>query len=166
MTPRDREYVAALCAEKAGLRVDAEKEYLLENRLGPVARREGFASVHELVQAVRDRGEDRQVWAVVEAMSPAETAFFRDPGTFDLLASHTLADLAASRPGGTLRIWSAACGAGQEIYSLAMMLDERPPPGVRVELHGADLCERRLEKAQAGLYSQFEVQRAGLRPLR
>ena len=78
MTPQDGRTVAALCAERAGLRVDSEKEYLIENRLGPVARREGFGSIPDLLQAVRDRGDERLAWAVVEAMSPAETAFFRD----------------------------------------------------------------------------------------
>ena len=61
MTPQDRELVARLCGDRAGLKVDPEKSYLLENRLGPVARREGFGSVHELVVAVRDRDEERLI---------------------------------------------------------------------------------------------------------
>jgi chemotaxis protein methyltransferase CheR len=152
-------FAAQLCADRAGLRVDPGKEYLIENRLAPVARREGFGSVDELVAAIRDRGDDRLAWALVEAMSPAETCFFREPGTFDLIAAEVLPELARRRVGGMLRIWAAACGAGQEIYSLAMLLDEYAPGGVTIELHASDLCERRLEKAQSGLYSQFEVQR-------
>ena len=63
------------------------------------------------------------------------------------------------RGGGALRLWAAACGTGQEVYSLAMALEEQAPAGVTLEIFGSDLCERRLEKAQAGVYSQFEVQR-------
>lgn len=159
MTPQDRELVARLCGERAGLRIDPDRSYLLENRLGPVARREGFASVHEFICAVRDRDEDRLIWAAVEAMSPAETAFFRDPRVFETLVGEVLPELARRREGGTLRLWAAACGTGQEVYSLAMALDEAAPVGVTLELFGSDLCERRLEKAQAGIYSQFEVQR-------
>ncbi|MDB5423730.1 MAG: cheR [Phenylobacterium sp.] len=151
--------VAALCAGRAGLRVDPEKEYLLENRLGPVARREGFATLGEMLQALRDRDDDRLAWAVVEAMSPAETAFFRDPATFEAVAAHVLEDLAGRRDGRPLKVWVAACGAGQEVYSLAMLLDEQAGPGVTVELCASDLSERRLEKARSGVYSQFEVQR-------
>lgn len=158
MTLRDLQFVAHLCAEKAGLRVDPEKVYLVENRLSPVARREGFGSLHELLTAVRDRDDDRLGWSVVEAMSPAESAFFRDPGAFDLIAE-ALPNLARRRQGEPLRIWAAQCGAGQEVYSLAMLLDERAPAGTAIELYGSDLCERRLEKAQSGFYSQFEVQR-------
>ncbi|THD60402.1 protein-glutamate O-methyltransferase CheR [Phenylobacterium sp.] len=159
MTSQDRELIARLCAERAGLRVDPDKAYLLENRLAPVARREGFASVHDLVCAIRDRDDDRLAWRAVEAMSPAETAFFREPQTFERIVGEALPDLAMRREGGTLRLWSAACGAGQEVYSLAMALEESAPAGVTIEVFASDLCERRLEKAQAGLYSPFEVQR-------
>lgn len=159
MTPRDLELVARLCAERAGLNVDPDKHYLVENRLAPVARREGFGSVEEFVRAVRDRDEERLVWALVEAMSPAEGSFFRHPETFELIAEKVLPALARGREGQPLRIWAAACGTGQEVYSLAMLLAEQPAVGQGVELIGSDLCERRLEKAQSGLYSQFEVQR-------
>jgi len=159
VNPRDLELLAALCAERAGLLVDPERGHLAENRLGSVARREGFGSIEELVDAIRHRDEDRLIWAVVEAMWPSESGFFRDPEVFELIAQKLLPQLAAAagktRP---LRLWAAACGGGQEVYSLAMLLAEEPPPG-QFELFGTDLCERRLEKGQAGLYSQFEVQR-------
>lgn len=153
MTPRERDYVAELCAARAGLALDTERPYLLENRLGVVARREGFGSAPELVRALRDRGEERLVWAVVEACAPAHSAFFRDPQVFDALARELQA---ATDRGAAVRVWSAACGAGQEIYSLAMLLEERGVDGV--ELFASDLSARQLEKAQAGLYTQFEVQ--------
>lgn len=159
MTPGERALVARLCADRAGLAVDPEKDYLIESRLGPVARREGFGSVAELLQAVRDREEERLVWAVVEAMTLPETAFFRDPAVFALLRDQVLPKLARRREGEPIRIWSAACGSGQEIYSLAMMLADAPVAGARVELFASDLSERMLEKAQSGLYTQFEVQR-------
>ena len=57
-----------------------------------------------------------------------------------------------------MRIWSASCGTGQEAYSLAMLLAERAPGGAEIELFASDISERRLEMAQAGVYSQFEVQ--------
>jgi chemotaxis protein methyltransferase CheR len=159
VTPQDRDLVTRLSAERAGLKVDPDKAYLLENRLAPVARREGFASVHDLMSAIRDRDDDRLAWRAVEAMSPAETAFFREPQTFERIIGEVLPDLARRRAGGTIRLWSAACGTGQEVYSLAMALSEQALAGVTIEIFASDLCERRLEKAQAGIYSPFEVQR-------
>ncbi|WP_309089005.1 protein-glutamate O-methyltransferase CheR [Phenylobacterium sp.] len=154
----DRELVAAVCASRAGLRVDPDKAYLIESRLAPVARREGFGSLAQYIETVRLRGEERLVWAMVEAMAPPETAFFRDPQVFDALVREVLPEL-VRQAAGPVRVWSAACGAGQEIYSLAMLLAEQPALAARVELFASDLSERSLEKAQAGLYSQFEVQR-------
>lgn len=161
MTREDRELVAQLCAARAGLQVDAEKAYLIESRLAPVARREGYGAVVELVEALRGRREDRLAWAIVEAMAQSETGFFRDREPFALFRDEVLPAVARQRQGGPVRIWSAACAAGQEAYSLAMIVeDERARlPGLKVELFGSDIGERQLEKAQSGLYTQFEVQR-------
>jgi chemotaxis protein methyltransferase CheR len=159
MTPRDGELAARLCAERAGLQVDPEKAYLIESRLAPVARREGFACVGDLLQAVRDRDEERLIWAVVEAMTLPETWFFRDAAVFDALRDQILPGIAARRKGEPIRIWSAACGSGQEIFSLALMLADAPVGGAPIELFASDISQRLLEKAQSGLYTQFEVQR-------
>lgn len=158
MNPRERDLVARLCSAHAGIKVEPDRAYLLESRLAPVARREGFASISELLLAVRDRDEPRLALAVVEAMACVDTAFFRDPTVFHHLFAEVLPKLAARRDGRPLRIWSAGCASGQEVYSLAMMLDQSPP-GVEVELYASDLSQRMIEKAQSGVYSQFEVQR-------
>lgn len=156
MNAYDRQLVVELCADRAGLRVDPEKAYLIENRLAPIARQGGYGSIHDLLAAVRDRDDERLAWAVIEALSPAEGGFFRDPATLDFLIDELLA---RGPSGGPLRIWVAACGAGQEAYSLAMLLHERMAKAADVELFASDLSERRLETAQAGVYSAFEAQR-------
>jgi chemotaxis protein methyltransferase CheR len=155
----DRAYLAALCLARAGLRVDPEKSYLIESRLAPLARREGFVSPKAFVGALRGRSDDRLAWAAVEAMAMSDTEFFRDRHVFDLLAADVLPDLARRRGGDPVRIWSVGCGTGQEVYSLAMLLADLPASAGPWDLLGSDLSERSLEKAQAGLYSQFEVQR-------
>lgn len=161
MTPDDAALIARLCAERAGLSVDPEKTYSLESRLEPVARRHGFAGLDALMQQVRPLADDALVWAVVEAMSQADTAFFRDRIPFIDFETQVLPALAERRREEPIRIWSAACGAGQEVYSLAMILDEQGPAlgSATVELFGSDLSTRALERAQAGRYSQFEIQR-------
>lgn len=153
MTPRERDFIAALCASRAGLSVDVDRGYRMESRLAPVARRDGYASMPELVRALRDRSESRLVNAVVEAFAPPAHAFFHAPQQLSKLAD----DLGARARGGQpVRVWTACCGAGPEVYSLAMLLEERRIEGV--ELFASDLSERRLEKARAGLYGPIEVQ--------
>lgn len=161
MTPSDRELVAQLCAARAGVRIDPEKAYLIESRLAPVARREGLASAAALAGAVREHRDERLIWALVEAMVRAETAFFRDREAFTHFSDVVLPAAAARRGAEPVRIWSAACASGQETYSLAMIVDEERHrlPGVSVALFGSDISEQQLEKARSGLYTQFEVQR-------
>jgi len=159
--PGDCALVAELCAARAGLNVDPEKTYLLESRLAPVARREGFGSIVDLVESLRARREERLVWAVVEAMAAGETSFFRDRLAFKQFSDEVLPVMARRREGRPIRIWSAGCGSGQEVYSLAINVAEKRGAlsGAKVELFASDISERALEKAQSGLYTQFEVQR-------
>ncbi|WP_269715223.1 CheR family methyltransferase [Caulobacter sp. NIBR2454] len=161
MKPSDLEFLAALCRSRAGLKVALEKTYLINSRLSPVARREGFASIDDMIAMVRSKREERLIWAVVEAMTGAETAFFFPRDAFNQFEKELLPAMAHRRPGGSVRIWSAACATGQEAYSLAMMAEEARGvlPGLKPELFGSDISERCLEKAQSGLYTQFEVQR-------
>jgi chemotaxis protein methyltransferase CheR len=157
----DLDFLAALCRSRAGLKVDVSRPHLIENRLAPVARREGYPDIAELLEAVESRRDDKLAWRVVEAMTQGESTFFRDRAPFALFQSEMLPSLARLHGDRPLRIWSAACGSGQEAYSLAMLVDEIHGliPGARVEILGSDLSERSLEKAQSGLYTQFEVQR-------
>ncbi|WP_293906808.1 protein-glutamate O-methyltransferase CheR [Phenylobacterium sp.] len=159
IAPSDLTFVAALCLARAGLKVNTDKAYLIDSRLAPVARREGYDSPEDFITALRNRGDARQAWAAVEAMVLPEPEFFRDRALFDALADRVMPDLAHARGGEPVRVWSAACGTGQEVYSLAMRLAEAPALAGQVDLFASDLSERSLEKAQAGLYSQFEVQR-------
>lgn len=155
----DLAFVAALCLARAGLRVDADKAYLIESRLAPLARRECFSSTEAFIDALRHGADDRLAWAAVEAMALPESEFFRDPQMFHQLAEEVVPLLARARDGAPVRIWSAGCGTGQEIYSLTMLLADTPGLTGRLELFASDISERSLEKAQSGRYSQFEVQR-------
>lgn len=159
MKPDDITLLVSLCRVRAGLKVAPDKIYLIESRLNPVARRENYASIPDMLAAVRAKREDLLIWAIVEAMASGESAFFRDQATFELLQKEILPGLAKARPGRPVRVWSAACGTGQEVYSAAMIAEDLANDGIAVELAASDLSERALERAQSGLYTQFEVQR-------
>jgi chemotaxis protein methyltransferase CheR len=159
--PDDISLVISLCRARAGMKVSGEKTYLIESRLAPIARKEGFASIPELLGAVRGKREEALIWAVVEAMTQGETGFFRDRAPFDAFETEIYPTLARARQGQPVKVWSAACSTGQEVYSLAMLAHKMREAGetVRLELAASDISERALERAQSGLYSQFEVQR-------
>jgi chemotaxis protein methyltransferase CheR len=156
----DFDFVTGLLHRRAGIQLTTDKTYLLESRLAPLARKEGLASIEDLLQVVRSRRDERLINQIVDVMTTNETFFFRDKTPFDTLKEAILPDLVAQRK-PRLRIWCAACSTGQEPYSIAMMLDENPNlvRGAKVEIVGTDISNRVLDKAKAGLYSQFEVQR-------
>ena len=149
MTPEDMDLLAALGRARAGLKVETDKHYVVESRLAPLARREGYPSIEALVAALRAKREERLIWAVVEALTTNETAFFRDRDTFAFLRDVAMPELSRRRKDGSVRVWSAACSTGQEIYSLAIAATEARElePGVRFEFFAADLSERCLLKA-------------------
>ena len=162
MTPEDFDYLRRLLKERSGLMLAAEKDYLLESRLTPVARRNGHAGLGELVAQLRQPGSAALAIAVTEAMTTNETFFFRDRIPFDHLRDTILPALIVARAREKrIRIWCAAAAAGQEPYSIAMLLHAMAPQlaGFRVDILATDFSSEVIERAKAGIYSQFEVQR-------
>ena len=162
MTDADFEFLRGFLKARSGLSLSAEKRYLVDSRLSPVCRRFKLASLSDLVTRLRTNRDGEAERAVVEAMTTNETFFFRDRAPFDLFRDALLPRYLAGRASARrLRIWCAASSTGQEPYSLAMVLDEAKAKlgGWKVEIVATDICTEVLEKARAGLYSQFEVQR-------
>ena len=161
MKREDLDFVAEVVLKRSGLVLGADKSYLVESRLAPIARREEFPSVDALLHSARMRPTEPLLWAITDALTTNETFFFRDKTPFEQFRDDVLPALAASRGQAPLRVWSAACSTGQEPYSLAMLMDEvgHKYPGLKLDVCASDISERVLEKAQAGLYTQFEVQR-------
>lgn len=161
MKPTDFDFIAAMVRERSGLVLSADKTYLVESRLAPIARRDGYPSIDELVTAIKVRRDAKLIDSVVDAMTTNETFFFRDKTPFDIFEQTILPELVARKRGGTIRVWCAAASTGQEPYSLAMVADAMGPRmgGCKLEILGTDISERCLEKAKAGVYTQFEVQR-------
>lgn len=162
--PGDLDFLTDLARTRAGIELQGDAAYLAETRLDPVARREGAGSAADLVSRARNGGDPRLLDALVEALAAQDTAFFRDKAVFDRLVDQVLPELARARPGRAVRVWFAGCGAGQEVYSLALLAAERAAAGaavagVKLQLFASDLSARALQKARSGLYSHFEVQR-------
>jgi len=162
VTPVDYDFLRTYLKGRSGLVLSADKQYLVESRLLPVARKAGLANLAELVAALKLAQDPALMTTVVEAMTTNESFFFRDKMPFEHFRSTIMpALLAARRSSRTIRIWSAAAATGQEPYSLAMCLKEIEAEiaGWRIELLATDLSGEVLEKARNGLYTQFEVQR-------
>jgi chemotaxis protein methyltransferase CheR len=162
MNNQDFEFVAAMLKETSGLALGPDKGYLLESRLGPIAKKYSCNSVDELIGRLRAGRLQEMVRDVVEAMTTNESFFFRDVKPFDAFRDKILPELMAHRAASrTLRIWCAAASTGQEPYSLAMILHEEASKlsGWTCDVLATDISKDVLTRAETGLYTQFEVQR-------
>jgi chemotaxis protein methyltransferase CheR len=162
MLAADFETFARLVKTESGLAMTPDKAYLFESRLRPVAQKWKLAGLEQLAEALRSHRNAEQVRDVAEAMTVNESFFFRDTKPFDQLRDNLLPPLLASRlPARKLRVWSAAASSGQEAYSIAMLLHEQGiiASGWTIEIVGTDLSTEIIERARAGIYTSFEVQR-------
>jgi chemotaxis protein methyltransferase CheR len=161
-------YVRKLLHEYAGIELEPNKQYLVQSRLGPLAREEGFPSLGELMRHLRGRPAGKLHSRVVEAMATNETSFFRDIHPFEALKNDLLPTIIAVRQATrTLTFWSAACSTGQEPYSIAILLAEYFPQLAHwtIHIHATDLSQQSLERAIRGEYTELEVSRGLSQPL-
>jgi chemotaxis protein methyltransferase CheR len=159
--PADYDYVRKLLKLRSGLVLSAEKHYLVESRLLPLARKAGL-DLSGLIARLKNKDSEQLTVDVVEAMMTNESFFFRDKLPFDHFRDTIMPDMLKARESARrIRIWCAAASTGQEPYSLAMTLKEmgKQLAGWRVEIVATDISNDVLDKAKSGIYSQFEVQR-------
>ncbi|MEZ5876787.1 MAG: protein-glutamate O-methyltransferase CheR [Tepidamorphaceae bacterium] len=162
MTPADFSFLQSFLKTRSGLDLAADKQYLIDSRLNPIVRKRQLGDLANLVRALRTGTDKALENVVVEAMTTNVSFFFRDKTPFDQFRDTIVPAIAKSRASTRkLRIWCAAASTGQEPYSLAMIIKEMSGTLANwsSEIIGTDLSTEVLEKARAGLYSQFEVQR-------
>jgi chemotaxis protein methyltransferase CheR len=157
-----RRILASLLEARTGQQLAMNRRWRIDTALAAIVRERGFTSVDQLVARLvsgRDAALSEQV---IEALLNNETYFFRDKLPFDLLLGGPLARLERARSAEKrLSIWCAGCSTGQEAYSLAMSFADEPArwQGWKIDITGTDLSRAAIERARAGTYSQFEVQR-------
>lgn len=162
MTPADYDFLRSFLKERSGLILSNDKQYLIESRLMPVARQEGLDTISALVAKLKTPLGRTAGEAVVEAMTTNESFFFRDKTPFDHFSNVMLPQMMEARKSQRkIRIWCAAASTGQEPYSLAMIIKDMglKASAYRFDIIGTDISREVLERAKAGTYSQFEVQR-------
>jgi chemotaxis protein methyltransferase CheR len=154
--------LAGLLEARTGQQLTLSRRWRIETALSALMRERGIATLDELITILVMGREPNLSQKVVEALLNNETYFFRDRAPFDLLQRHALPELAQRRQSSKrLRIWSAGCSTGQEVYSLAMLFAEEPQKwlGWTVDILGTDVSTGCIDRARDGVYTQFEVQR-------
>ena len=159
---QDYDFLRKLLKVRSGLMLSADKHYLVESRLLPIARKNGLSNLAGLVAKLKGSDSEPLIVEVVEAMTTNESLFFRDKIPFDQFRATIIPALLAARAETRrIRIWCAAASTGQEPYTLAICLKEmgKELKGWNIGIMATDLSIEVLEKAKSGIYTQFEVQR-------
>jgi len=154
--------LAGLLEARTGQQLTMNRRWRIETALSALLRERGIATLDELITILVMGKEPGLSNQVVEALLNNETYFFRDRAPFDLLSRHALPELATKRHSERrIRIWSAGCSTGQEVYSLAMLFAEDPASwrGWTIDVLGTDVSSAVIDRARSGHYTQFEVQR-------
>ena len=154
--------LAGLLEARTGQQLTLSRRWRIETALSALLRERGIATLDELITILVMGKEPSLSEKVVEALLNNETYFFRDRAPFDVLQRHALPQLAQRRDKSKrLRIWSAGCSTGQEVYSLSMLFIEEAEKwrGWTIDILGTDVSTSCIDRARNGTYSQFEVQR-------
>lgn len=155
-----------LLRSKVGILLDEKKDYLIQSRLQPVARKYGYGSIEVLIEDLLHQPVGERHWESFIALTTNETQFFRDRHFFEGIQNYALPKLIAERSAEkVLNIWSAAASTGQEAYSMCLMIRDSFPELARwkINIIATDISPLNIARAQSGVYSQAETDR-GLNP--
>ena len=152
----------------SGIILDDSKAYLLESRLSGLLQQHACKSFLQLYQMAVSDSKKTLERKIINAITTNETLFFRDHSPFEMLRHKIIPDLIDKKIAGgngssqiPIRIWSAACSTGQELYSIAMVLKETLGnlQKYNIQLLGTDISDEAITRASYGHYKQFEIER-------
>lgn len=159
------EFIRELVRTRAGIVLEAGKEYLVESRIAPLIRREGLKDTDDLLNKMRSGPLAMSMTQkVIEAMTTNETSFFRDIHPFEALRDSVIPELVKRRQDSrTINIWCAAASSGQEPYTIAMVIRENfshlLAAGWKINVVATDISAEMIARCKAGKFSQLEINR-------
>ena len=145
----------ALIYQKTGIHMREGKQILVSNRLRKRVVQLRLSTYEEYL-ALLTSGSDgeKEMVHFIDAVSTNETYFFREDNHFSALSRIVLPE--QFKAGGKVRIWSAGCSTGEEVYTLRMVADEaaRAAGAPPVEIIGTDISTTVIARAREGIYGE------------
>jgi chemotaxis protein methyltransferase CheR len=142
------EQIRRLAHRSFGLDLKPGKEELVASRLGRLVRNGGFRSFHEYYRHIVGDATGEALASMIDALATNHTAFLREPDHFEFLRREVLPKL--TRP-DAVEIWSAACSTGEEVWTVACVLNDALGPR-RGQITASDISTRALRFAEQGSY--------------
>jgi chemotaxis protein methyltransferase CheR len=148
LAPAEFEQIRELAYRTFGLDLKHGKEELVSARLRKLARAGGHRSFQEYYRSIVGDRTGESLLAMIDALATNHTSFLREPDHFDFLKQKVLPKLMSR---DTIEIWTAACSTGEEVWTLAMYLNEAAG-NRKVRIHASDISNKALATAQAASY--------------
>ena len=153
-----------LVYQETGMYFPDEKRYYFESRFLRRMEALGITSFSEYIQYIKNgKCRTEEFHSLMNELTINETSFFRNKPQFGALKKVVMPEIIRAKSNNavkSLKIWSAGCSSGEEVYSIAMVIDELSSDvlaGWDVEVRGTDISKRVLEIAQKGTYSDYSV---------
>ncbi|WP_353686558.1 protein-glutamate O-methyltransferase CheR [Thermodesulfovibrio sp. 3462-1] len=147
--------------EKTGIYVPDNKKYFLENRLSRILKEKNLRNFEDYLYFLKYSANKHDIGRLFDAVTTNETFFFREPQQFEVFSNDLIPQIIKENGQmgrKDIKIWSAACSTGEEPYTIAMILLEKPElVSIRKEIYASDISESVLMSARRGMYGSYSV---------
>ncbi|MBP9682593.1 MAG: response regulator [Bacteriovorax sp.] len=155
------EKVSSIVHKISGNRLGEKQAYMVETRVKKRMIELGIKEAKEYLSYI-DQNYEKESGVLVGLITTHHTFFFREFPHFEILKK-MMPDLVANakkRGDKCIKVWSAACSRGHEVYSLAMFFDyhlTQIDPSVTFKILGTDIDTETVKIANNGVYHQNEI---------
>jgi len=144
-----------------GIKMPKEKKVMLQSRLQKRLKALNMSSYSEYLDYVFSKqGQMEEVINMIDEVSTNKTDFFREPVHFDYINDMVLPSI--FNPPiqyKKIRIWSAGCSTGEEVYTIAVSLSESKInyPNLDYDILGTDISNKVLKHAAQAIYKEERI---------
>lgn len=147
--------------EKSGIFIPDNKKYFLENRLGRRLQDRNLKGYEDYLYILKYGSDKNELVRLFDLVTTNETFFFREPQQFDVFSGELLSRIITDNSSSgrrDIKVWSAACSTGEEAYTIAMILLEKPEINTfRKEIYASDISESVINSAKVGVYGSYSI---------
>ena len=139
-----------------GIKMPSAKRVMLQSRLHKRLRSLSMADFGEYIDYLfSSEGKKTEVTEMMNVVSTNKTDFFRESAHFEFIENYILPKFATERPNQQIKIWSAGCSSGEEVYTICMTLEDFKRFNTKMNFHvfGTDISTEMLKKAKSAIYN-------------
>jgi chemotaxis protein methyltransferase CheR len=158
ITDQEFENFRKVIYDESGIHFSSSNRSILESRLKERLKKSKLDSVSEYYKLIRQNDEELKI--LLDSVTTNLTRFFRNTSHFKTFENYVLPHLLEHKQknrDNTLKIWSAGCSTGEEPYSIALIVKEKVPAHVKVEIVASDLSLKSLMTAREGFYPETRI---------